>query len=36
MDIELHILMGLPGSGKTTFSEELKNKKNFFACPGVH
>ncbi len=26
MDIELHILMGLPGSGKTTFSEELKNK----------
>ena len=26
MDIELHILMGLPGSGKTTFAEELKNK----------
>lgn len=26
MDIELHILMGLPGSGKTTFAEELKRK----------
>lgn len=26
MDIELHVLMGLPGSGKTTFTEELKKK----------
>lgn len=26
MDIKLHILMGLPGSGKTTFADELRQK----------
>lgn len=40
MDIELHILMGLPGSGKTTFAEGMKKrlslKGNSRTCAVLH
>jgi predicted kinase len=36
MDIELNILMGLPGSGKTTFAKELGRKLGSQQCVVLH